>query len=275
MTLLYINADNDNSRTLSVEDMYLRLTIFTAISSNHFIEAQDMLSSFSKCFPEKKIILFDLGLTEAQRTNLSQRSYLDFRPFPFEEYKNVPYLKNLFMYGWKPLITQKISLESDVIMYSDASVRMISCNIRPALEHLLKFPIFPGNPAQHYKAIEFTHDGMMKYLEFPKTRKSIADVPTFQTGVWLILVNGDSRKKIIEPWVDCALHKECMAPEGSQRKPCNMTKKHDGHYIGCHRYDQSAINLILAREYGPNFFSRGSVPSISKKLFIIQRRRRS
>ena len=248
----------------------MHLTIFTAISSNHFVEAQDMLSSFSKCFPEKKIILFDLGLTGTQRKNLSQRSYLDFRPFPFEEYKNIPYLKTLSLYGWKPLITQKISVESDVIMYSDASVRMISCNITPALEHLLKFPIFSGNPGR-YKAIEFTHDGMMNYLKFPKTRESIADVQSFQTGIWLILVNAESRKKIIEPWVDCALHKECMAPKGSRHGPCHATTNHDGHYIDCHRYDQSAMNLILAREYGPDFFSQGAVPTLSRELFIIRR----
>ena len=59
------------------------------------------------------------------------------------------------------------------------------------------------------------------------------------------------KEKFIEPWLDCALHVECIAPKGSKGWPCGHIINHDGHYIGCHRYDQSALNLILAREFGP------------------------
>ena len=250
--------------------MYQHLIILTAISDNHFSESKGMFSTVRNCFPEKKIIVYDLGLNETNKRHLTQQDNTELRPFPFEEYSNITYLKDLKCYGWKPIIAYKVSLEYDVILYGDSSLRMKSCNIAPALEHLLKFPIFSGHPV-HYRAIEFTHDGMIEYLKFPNTRKEMADVKTYSGGLWLLLVNSESRKKIIEPWFDCALHKQCMAPAGSQRKPCHFTDIHDGHYVGCHRYDQSALNLILAREYGLHYFSRGADHTISDKLFMIKR----
>ena len=266
------SSDHEKShKTLSLESMYQRLVYFAAISDNHFDEAKDMLASVKICFPEKKIILYDLGLNQARRRQLTQQGNIELRPFPFKEYSNVPYLKNLFNYGWKPIITHKVSFESDVLMYGDASLRLISCNITPVLEHLRKFPFFAGHPIYH-KAIEFTHDGMIKYLEFPRTRKDMADTPSLATGIWLLLVNSETRKKIMEPWFDCALHKECMAPAGSQLGPCHFTDKHDGHYVGCHRYDQSALNLILAREYGLDYYLQGTNLNISNGTFFIKRK---
>ena len=264
------SGNGDSKKTLSVKDMYQHLIIVTALSDNHVSESQDMFSTVRNCFPEKKILVYDLGLNQANRRKLTQKGNIEIRPFPFKEYSNVTYLKDLYCYGWKPIIAYKVSLEYDVILYGDSSLRMKSCNITPALEHLLKFPILSGHPVSH-KAIEFTHDGMIKYLKFPKTRTEMADIGTYSGGLWLLLVNSESQKKIIEPWLDCALHKECMAPAGSKRGPCGFNQTHDGRYIGCHRYDQSALNLILAREYGLDYFSRGADGTISSKLFMIKR----
>ena len=60
------------------------------------------------------------------------------------------------------------------------------------------------------------------------------------------------------PWVDCAEHVECISPKGAKRGPCNWKLKPDYLYVGCHRYDQSALNVLLMREFGP------SLPDIIK-----------
>ena len=265
------NRSNTTNENVSVlEDMYKHLVYVTALSDNHFQEANYMFASVTNCFPNKEIIVYDLGLSVAHRDELVQQYHIQLRNFPFEEYSNLTYLKNLFLYGWKPIIVKEVSLEYDIIMYGDASVRMVSCNITPALEHLLQFPFFSGAPI-FYRTIEFTHDGMIHYLKFPKSRTDMANIETFQGGCWLLLVNDESRKKIIDPWMDCAMHKECMAPTGSKRVPCNFAKTQNGDYVGCHRYDQSALNLILAREYGLDYFSSGSNLKISRSIFRIER----
>ena len=40
---------------------------------------------------------------------------------------------------------------------------------------------------------------------------------------------------IMKAWVTCALDVNCISPEGSRLAPC----------CGCHRYDQSALQIIL------------------------------
>lgn len=52
---------------------------------------------------------------------------------------------------------------------------------------------------------------------------------------------------IMLPWVRCALTVECIAPLGSQwRSSCALDKKPHYRYSGCHHYDMSALNVVLA-----------------------------
>ena len=179
-------------------------------------------------------------------------------------------MRKLDTYAWKPVIIKLVSQEYDVIMYGDASLRMKSCNMSQALDRLLKFPFLNLHPIP-FRAIEFTHDGMMEYLHYPKHRKDIAQLPTLEGSCFLIWANSVMQEKLIEPWLDCALHRECIAPEGSTKRHCNFTEVHDGHYIGCHRYDQSALNLILAREFGVRGASKGGKGSITYPIWKIVR----
>ena len=152
-------------------------------------------------------------------------------------------------------------------MYGDASLRTKSCDITEALAHLLS-----AHPISH-RAIEYTHDGMIKYLCYPPSRKSIADIETVQGGCWLMWANSIMREKLIEPWLDCALHQECIAPKGAALAPCRFTKIHDGRYINCHRYEQSALNniMILLREFALDAVKKASNTTISQPTWSIAR----
>ena len=244
------SAPSTSKTTELVDARYLfdHLVILTAFSDNHFEEAKDMIASMQTCLPDKKIIVYDLGLSSKKKEEVRKYCNVELRSFPFENYKQ-SHMKKLSSYAWKPIIVKLVSQEYDVIMYGDASLRMKTCKMSKALDHLLKYPLLDLYPIT-LRAIEFTHDGMMEYLQYPKHRKDIAQLQSLQSGGFLIWANSVMQEKLIEPWLDCALHQECIAPKGSKLWPCHFTKVHDGHYIGCHRYDQSALNLILAREFG-------------------------
>ena len=260
------SAPSTSKTTELVDARYLfdHLVILTAFSDNHFEEAKDMIASMQTCLPDKKIIVYDLGLSSKKKEEVRKYCNVELRSFPFENYMQ-PHVKKLSSYAWKPIIAKLVSQEYDVIMYGDASLRMKLCDMSQALEHLLKFPFLNLRPA-NFRAIEFTHDGMMEYLQYPKHRKDIAQLETLQGGCYLMWANSVMQEKLIEPWLDCALHQECIAPEGStvSIKACNFTKVHDGHYIGCHRYDQSALNLILAREFGVD----GVLKAVNKTITL-------
>ena len=267
------NEPKPSSVTMSnmtVEDMYQRLVYVSALSDNHFKEAKDMFKTVIGYLPKNKLILYNLGLNEEHIKELSAYENVEIRPFPFKNYSSLPHVKNLHTYAWKPIIVKIVSMEYDIIMYGDTSVRLLSCNLTAALQHLLQFPILSGDPLRYYRAIQYTHEGMIKYLHYPASRKDMADVGSIQAGVWLMWANDVMKKKLIDPWVDCALHKECIAPSGAKSIPCGK-RSNDGHYIGCHRFDQSALNLILAREFGLDYYSKGTNEPLSHSIWKVRR----
>ena len=267
---LFFTSKAAHKRIVTTRDLYEHLVVLTAFSNNHFEEARDMIASVQTCLPNKKIIVYDLGLNRIQRNQTLKYCNVELRPFPFNDYQQ-PHVRKLDTYAWKPIITKLVSLEYDVIMYGDASLRMKSCNIRKALAYLFKFPFLGMNPLFH-STIEFTHDGMMEYLHYPKARKDIAHVQTLEASFYLMWAHSIMREKLIEPWLDCALHQECIAPMGSKLWPCNFTTFHDGHYIGCHRYDQSALNLILTREFGVDSILKGANRAITSPVWKVTKR---
>ena len=157
--------------------LYDHLVVVTAFSDNHFEEAKDMIASMQICLPDKKIIVYDLGLSSKKKREVRKYCNVELRSFPFENYTQ-PHVKELNSYAWKPIIAKLVSQEYDVIMYGDASLRIISCNMSKAMEHLLKFPFLDLHPLP-FRAIEFTHDGMMEYLHYPKHRKETLQATCF------------------------------------------------------------------------------------------------
>ena len=123
--------------------------------------------------------------------------------------------------------------------------------------------------------IRFTHPGTLNYFQLNKTRQEIANIMprSFQAGVLLIWANDLAKQKILSPWVDCANHLSCIAPPGSLRDGCNLTVQPLSAYVGCHRYDQSALNLILVREFGEylNAIFEGKNDIIPKKIIEVAR----
>ena len=57
------------------------------------------------------------------------------------------------------------------------------------------------------------------------------------------------RTELMLPWVKCALTHECIAPIGSQSSGCRFDKKPLYRYSGCHDYDTSALNVVLAKMF--------------------------
>ena len=258
-----------SNRSFSVEYLKDRLVYVTAISNNHFEEALGMFQSIEHCIPNTWFIVFDLSLNDKNREFLMEYHNVKIRPFPFHNYSHLPHVKDLFSYAWKPIMVQLVAQEYEVIMYLDSSMRMRSCDIKPSLAQLFKFPLFDLDPGKgHF--VEFAHDGMLKYLHYPRERRDVAHISIHLRGCWILWVNNTIQEKLIKPWVDCALHRKCIAPRGARLSPCHFTSIHDGRYIGCHRYDQSALNVILAREFGAEALSKAINLSISQSTWYIE-----
>uniref|UniRef100_A0A914QWT6 Uncharacterized protein n=1 Tax=Panagrolaimus davidi TaxID=227884 RepID=A0A914QWT6_9BILA len=93
--------------------------------------------------------------------------------------------------------------------------------------------------------------GMDSSVRFVKDANlETIELMEFQGGV-VLWINTENGWKIMKKLLHCALKKDCMAPIGATDK-CNGSEitVHPNKFSGCHRFDQSAINLILFEEAG-------------------------
>ena len=227
-----------------------KIAVVKAISSNHFDEAQDGIASIQQFYPAVNIIVYNLGVTKEQVKNLTTSCNVHVYDFPYKHYP--PHVRRLYNYAWKPIMVGELSHDYEVIFYGDASVRLVKPAIDIMVRQMLNFPFVPGL-LWSLPIVSLTHDGMLRYLNITLSRKELNKFGHLQSGLWAVWAKEEMKEKLIKPWTDCGLHLECIAPNGSgSRCDFELRKKkgNEGIYIGCHRYDQSALSMLLIREYG-------------------------
>ncbi|KAK5968908.1 hypothetical protein GCK32_008122 [Trichostrongylus colubriformis] len=242
----------------------------TAMSDNHFKEGLTLIASIRKIWPQKKIFVYDLGLGAQSMEELKNKCRIEIRSFPFDKYPD--YVKNLYEYRWKSLIIATALKEFGAVWYMDSSIRwkkdrldLVYDEVRCRRYHdWPKSRNFLENP-------NVTECGKSAYLlqsssshgVFPTTNPGVYEyIPTLLSYLkqkscenhdagFAFVVRTEDALNILKWYVLCALEKNCMAPPGAQLS-CRFGEDRYSHYAGCHRYDQSVINLLLANAYGYN-----------------------
>ncbi len=245
-----VMGDNSGSANCSCVDfMRCKLVVVTALSQNHFKESVDFFGSVHAELPEAKVIVYDLGLSAGQFDAVqSYCNVMEVRKFKFDQYPG--HTRNLWSYAWKPFVIEEISRDHELFLYCDASCQ-ITDKLIPFLPNILKFPIISLFKPRKAVVIRYTHQGTLDYFKVSRPRSELMKMlpEDFLAGVILVWVNDLFRERILRPWVDCAEHVDCIAPQGATLIGCN---RHTEFSIarGCHRYDQSALNVILLKEFG-------------------------
>ncbi len=240
--------------------LYCRLAVVTAISSNHFPEAQDMIYSVQRNIPNTKIYVYDLGLSSSERSKLRDLCFVEVRTFPFKQYP--PHFRRLHdNEAWKPIIINELAKEYDVILYGDASTRIKKPVKGELIPYLMDFPYVAGEVVFH-PVISVTPPEMYNYLGLHLTRsQALKAMPKeFATTMLCVWMNKLMREKFLKYWIDCALHEECMSPKGYIRKTtCHFELRdrpeYNGEFVGCMRC-QSIVNILFYREFGGDVWER-------------------
>ena len=225
--------------------------IVSAISSNHFQEAKDMIASAQRFLPTTRIVVYDLGLKEKERKELELLCNVEVRNFVFDHYP--PHFRSLFKYAWKPIVIRTVTQEAEYICWADASVRFVK-KFERALTTLDKFPLKGHIHQDNLKMVQLTHDISLWYLNM--TREKMQDVIGVESGLLLFKTNSPVTENLLDQWRECAAHELCIGPPPASLYGCNFKKAKPKslEYIGCHRYDQSVLNIIIVREYGKEVF---------------------
>ena len=98
------------------------------------------------------------------------------------------------------------------------------------------------NSNEKFSVVVLTHPAMFDYLkvDIDTFRKDTGFTPKPRGGILYFVNSSYINEKLLQPWVDCSMVIECIAPHGSQNP---HKKKMKGYYV--HRYDQSALAILM------------------------------
>ncbi|XP_026670524.1 uncharacterized protein LOC108626320 [Ceratina calcarata] len=129
------------------------------------------------------------------------------------------------------------------ILYMDSNVRLNSSDIVKCLSPKSGILTWPTRHA----ISSLTHPKMYEY--FHVSAESFFFLPLIRASHIVIRNTKEIREKVMLPWVQCALTRDCICPIGAQSAGCRFNKKPQYRYSGCHAYDASALNIVLGLHF--------------------------
>lgn len=154
-------------------------------------------------------------------------------------------------------------------LWIDSSIAFASGDMTDIFQHLLRTNnrgVFLFLEAGHTN-LPVTHPHTYQYL--PSNLTALLSVRQLQAGVMLLYRTRFVIKHVIRWWVYCALEEQCIAPD--KNRYCNLRRLNSTTHIGCHRYDQTAVNLILANVF--NYTDHEYRDDLRQHLFFNSRPR--
>jgi hypothetical protein len=210
--------------------MYIAtMYIITGASDNHYVTLMNMINSFMKYNDRHKLIIYNLGLEETKWTHIKEKyNHQDFI-FKVFDYSKYPEWFNINIqaghYAWKPTIIYNTFLEytDEIIVWMDAG-NVINANLQELEDFIIHNYIYSATSGGTIK--EWTHPLTIQYLDCINTENQNRNGAClgFHTKIGLV-------KDFITEFYNCALDKNCIAPEGSSRKN--------------HRQDQSVFTILF------------------------------
>lgn len=208
-------------------DHTANLVIVTGADSSHYKSLCKFLSSLFKHEPDIKAVVFDLGLSNAERLYLINTFPLaKVRVFDYSQYPDYFNIKvNAGEYAWKPVIL------------SDTLNKFKCCVCWMDAGNLVTAPLFwlriitksvgMYSPYSYGVIADWTAPGTLKFLNTPN---KICFRPNLNGACVSVDYQNLRARDLIYQWEKLALIKDCIAPIGSSRKN--------------HRQDQSVLSVI-------------------------------
>ena len=239
-----ITADLTNKKTDLTDPLVAHFPLVSAVSDNHAEECEDMLASLAQHMPQRGILLYDIGLNPNNRARLKRFCNVALRRFRADLFRDLQ--GDIFSYRWKPLVVYSSFVEFGAVAWADASIRFKkSFDELPLFNEGYGFVGFRQHGASPIGA--FTHNGTLATLGVDRSEVAKAEITI--TGIHVWLPYHTLPPLLADYWLACALHKECLAPTGALLYTCRLEERLKGHYIGCHRFDQSALSVILTKVF--------------------------
>ena len=210
--------------------MYITtMYIITGASDNHYLTVMNMIDSFIRYNDRHKLIIYNLGLEESKWNHIKEKyNHHDFI-FKVFDYSKYPEWFNINIeaghYAWKPTIIYNTFLEytDEIVVWMDAG-NLINENLQKLESFLIDNYIYSATSGGTIK--EWTHPSTIEYLDCTNTGNENRNGACLGFNTKIDLV-----KDFITEFSNCAMDKNCIAPDGSSRKN--------------HRQDQAVFTILF------------------------------
>ncbi len=204
-----------------------KLVIVTGAAENHARPLLNLLASTDHYEPDTKVIVYDLGLSEATLALLRRQRRI-IVPFRFADYPPHVGANRLRTYAWKPaMVHEVLQREGMPLLYLDAG-DLVHGRLDRVRAELARTGFY--SPVSSGTIVQWCHpatlDAMEAEPEILGDRNRNAAIIGFGTS--------EMAREIEERWYACAMRPEIICPPGATRE--------DGH-----RFDQSVLSVLAAR----------------------------
>lgn len=222
-----------------------RQVFVIAFDKSHYREGSGVIKNLREAPGQNfSIVFYDLGLLDEQAILVREHCGCIYRKFRFDKYP--PHVKDLHTYSFKTIIIMETLQEFGFIQWVDTSYRLLYDSLDAQMKVIELARKGEGLllwTTSRYVYCQI-HKGMYEF--FGESADQYRWVRNVSPGNVIMYNTRFIYDCVLLPWVTCGLIKDCIAPPGSHRGPCNWTAPDN---YCCHRYDLSAMALILGRLY--------------------------
>ncbi|CAF1185038.1 unnamed protein product [Adineta steineri] len=241
----YLSDSLKNQRTNIFPVKCSRKPVFVLASDGGFFDGlQGAIHTLDTFWPNYTIIVYDMGYSPAQQNLLKTKcKQCTVIQFPFASIEKVaPHIRTLGNYAFKPFVVQDALRRYGQIIYGDSSARFNHNSFDPVL-HDNYIRGFAARELPGHFLPCYTRSGAFSY--FNQSYTNYNDIYMAEAN-FLVVTDTFLTRLIMKAWLMCALDTDCLITEGTKAL-CSRTS------AGVHRYDQSAMVLILT-----HFFFQGN-----------------
>lgn len=229
--------------------------IITTVQRGQIHHAIGFVHNIMTLLPNHSAVVYNLGLSSYDVSmlkkfcNSTKCFVIDFNYDLFPSHVSKPDL-----HAYRPVVIQDALNSAGAVLYLECDVRFSFSNISSLVRKALTSGIAlveqdSFNIANQKHAVtSLTHPKMFEY--FDTVVDNFQFTPMIRVRSLLVYNTEAMHEHVMLPWVQCALIQECIYPIGAQSEGCRFDKKPYFRYSGCHRYDASALNLVLGLHFG-------------------------
>ncbi|ESO83901.1 hypothetical protein LOTGIDRAFT_168942 [Lottia gigantea] len=231
------DEDNESEMHESVELLYF----VSAAWTKTFKDVVNLVVSIQNHYPTASIVIYDIGMDSDQKNWLKTVCQVQVKPSFIEVWP--PHIRDLENKLWRPIILQMALAHMSHLIWIEPYLVINRQKMNAYIQHSRKFGILFAGQRQKYSTYIVTHPDMYYYLS-SDTRK-LQRVPHFEINMILLHNTNTIQQRFMKWLVACTIEEWCIAPIGSKRSCDTPNLSSAKYYANCHRYDESAMNILL------------------------------